>query len=118
MAADRMVLNSLVNWSCKLNSAISDIEVDKIELAGRKFLSVPDYDEKASLISWIVPPTYSSQSPKLINFLQVEFGVITSFAYKLKDEDGELVVATTRPETMLGRPVSLLSRNHLTCVGR
>ena len=55
----------MVNWSCKLNSAISDIEVadvvmllvyerhtlfssqvEKIELTGRQALSVPDYDEK------------------------------------------------------------------------
>jgi len=39
---------SLVNWSYRLNSAISDIEVDKIELAGRKLLSVPGYTEKVS----------------------------------------------------------------------
>lgn len=32
---------------------------------------------------------------------KVEFGVITSFAYKIDDET-EIVVATTRPETMLG----------------
>ena len=33
---------------------------------------------------------------------RVEFGVLTSFAYKLADSDDEIVVATTRPETMLG----------------
>jgi len=33
---------------------------------------------------------------------EVEFGVLTSFAYKLEEEDEEIVVATTRPETMLG----------------
>lgn len=36
---------------------------------------------------------------------QVEFGVLTHFAYRLeKPQNGEefLVVATTRPETMLG----------------
>ena len=33
---------------------------------------------------------------------EVEFGVIHSFAYKLADGSGELVVATTRIETMLG----------------
>jgi valyl-tRNA synthetase len=32
----------------------------------------------------------------------VEFGVIVSFAYKLEGSDEEIVVATTRPETMLG----------------
>ncbi|XP_044734548.1 valine--tRNA ligase isoform X2 [Chrysoperla carnea] len=70
--------NRLVNWSCTLKSAISDIEVDKVELEGRTFLSVPGYDEK------------------------VEFGVLVSFAYKVDGSDEELVVATTRVETMLG----------------
>ncbi|XP_029099399.1 valine--tRNA ligase isoform X6 [Monodon monoceros] len=70
----------LVNWSCTLNSAISDIEVDKKELTGRTLLSVPGYKEK------------------------VEFGVLVSFAYKVQgsDSDEEVLVATTRIETMLG----------------
>ncbi|XP_077317271.1 valine--tRNA ligase isoform X2 [Lithobates pipiens] len=68
----------LVNWSCTLNSAISDIEVDKKELAGRTVLPVPGYKEG------------------------VEFGVLVSFAYKVQDTGEEVVVATTRVETMLG----------------
>uniref|UniRef100_A0A3P8WTC0 Valine--tRNA ligase n=1 Tax=Cynoglossus semilaevis TaxID=244447 RepID=A0A3P8WTC0_CYNSE len=68
----------LVNWSCTLNSAISDIEVDKRELTGRTLLPVPGYTEK------------------------VEFGVLVSFAYKVDASDEEVVVATTRIETMLG----------------
>jgi len=70
--------NRLVNWSCSLRSAISDIEVNKEELAGRTLLSVPGYKDK------------------------VEFGVIISFAYKVEGSDEEIVVATTRIETMLG----------------
>uniref|UniRef100_A0A673C5K5 valine--tRNA ligase n=1 Tax=Sphaeramia orbicularis TaxID=375764 RepID=A0A673C5K5_9TELE len=68
----------LVNWSCTLNSAISDIEVDKKELTGRTLLPVPGYKEK------------------------VEFGVLVSFAYQVDGSDEEVVVATTRIETMLG----------------
>ena len=69
--------NRLVNWSCALQSAISNIEVDQKELEGRTLLAVPGYAEK------------------------VEFGVIVSFSYKL--EDGRsITVATTRIETMLG----------------
>uniref|UniRef100_W5LEP7 valine--tRNA ligase n=1 Tax=Astyanax mexicanus TaxID=7994 RepID=W5LEP7_ASTMX len=68
----------LVNWSCTLNSAISDIEVDKKELIGRTLLPVPGYKEK------------------------VEFGVLVSFSYKIEGSDEEIVVATTRIETMLG----------------
>lgn len=69
----------LVNWSCTLRSAISDIEVDKKELAGRTLLPVPGYKDR------------------------VEFGVLVSFAYLLEGDSGEeVVVATTRIETMLG----------------
>eukprot|EP00271_Cylindrocystis_brebissonii_P006439 TRINITY_DN19235_c0_g2_i1.p1 TRINITY_DN19235_c0_g2~~TRINITY_DN19235_c0_g2_i1.p1 ORF type:complete len:1187 (-),score=295.38 TRINITY_DN19235_c0_g2_i1:219-3779(-) len=85
--------NRLVNWDCILKTAISDIEVDYKELTGQTLLRVPGYDEP------------------------VEFGAITSFAYPLQKGEGndgapigpgtgsgreEIVVATTRPETMLG----------------
>lgn len=68
----------LVNWSVKLNTAISNLEVDNKNVTGRTLLSVPGYDEK------------------------VEFGVITSFAYQVEGSDEKLVVATTRPETIFG----------------
>jgi len=75
----------LVNWSCALKSAISDIEVDHIDLEGRTFLAVPGHKLCA---------TY-------------EFGMITSFSYKVAPEDAreegeEIVIATTRLETMMG----------------
>ncbi|XP_034561604.1 valine--tRNA ligase, mitochondrial isoform X2 [Notolabrus celidotus] len=68
----------LVNWSCSLESAISDIEVDSQELSGHTLLSVPGYENK------------------------VEFGTMVTFAYPLEGQDGEVCVSTTRPETMLG----------------
>lgn len=53
--------------------------MDKKELNGSTLLSVPGYDEK------------------------IEFGVLVSFAYPVGDDsDEEIVVATTRIETMLG----------------
>ena len=71
----------LVNWCCRLRTAISDIEVEYIDIEKRTRLPVPGHDPLK---------TY-------------EFGVITSFAYKVRDGAGaEIVVATTRPETMLG----------------
>eukprot|EP00794_Sanderia_malayensis_P015714 gene15714-17299_t len=70
--------NRLVNWSCALNSAISDIEVDKTEISKRTFMSVPSYEHK------------------------VEFGVLIHFAYQIEGTDEKIVVATTRIETMLG----------------
>jgi valyl-tRNA synthetase len=95
----------LINWSCALQSAISEIEVDYIDLEKITFLKVPNHTLKE----------------------KYEFGVITSFAYKLCIDDNEggsekiiknnnktennndtttildeIVVATTRLETMLG----------------
>uniref|UniRef100_A0A1B6LT09 valine--tRNA ligase n=1 Tax=Graphocephala atropunctata TaxID=36148 RepID=A0A1B6LT09_9HEMI len=70
--------NRLVNWSCSLKSAISDIEVDKMEIPGRKLLNIPGYEEP------------------------VEFGVLVTFAYRVEGSGEEVVVATTRVETMLG----------------
>ena len=70
--------NRLVNWCCNLKTAVSDIEVDYIDIPGRTMLAVPGYEAP------------------------VEFGAITSFAYPLEDGSGEIVVATTRIETMLG----------------
>lgn len=32
----------------------------------------------------------------------LEFGIIVSFAYEIEDSDERIVVATTRPDTMLG----------------
>lgn len=52
----------LVNWSCALKSAISDIEVDYEELEGRTFLPVPGHTKKD----------------------KYEFGTLTSFAYKVR----------------------------------
>ncbi|CAM9440853.1 unnamed protein product, partial [Laminaria digitata] len=70
------------NWSCALKSAISDIEVDHIDLEGKTYLAVPGHTAK---------PKY-------------EFGTMTHFAYRVSGgkEGEELVVATTRLETMLG----------------
>ncbi|XP_043285479.1 valine--tRNA ligase isoform X2 [Venturia canescens] len=70
--------NRLVNWSCTLKSAISDIEVDKVELTGKTALTIPGYNEK------------------------IVFGVLVHFAYEVEDSDEKLIVATTRIETMLG----------------
>jgi len=71
--------NRLVSWCTKLNTALSNLEVENKELTGRTMLSVPGYDKK------------------------IEFGVLTHFQYPLNGEpDVKIEVATTRPETMLG----------------
>ena len=70
----------LVNWSCAMNTAISDIEVDHKELAGRTFLHVPGHDKTK----------------------KYEFGVLHKFAYKVENSEERIEVATTRLETMLG----------------
>ncbi|CCG81929.1 Valyl-tRNA synthetase [Taphrina deformans PYCC 5710] len=70
--------NRLVNWCTKLTTTLSNLEVDQKELPGRTLLNVPGYDKP------------------------VEFGAITSFAYQIEGSDEKIIVATTRPETMLG----------------
>ncbi|KAL6905178.1 hypothetical protein ACP4OV_002779 [Aristida adscensionis] len=70
--------NRIVNWDCTLRTAISDIEVDHKDLTEETLLDVPGYDTP------------------------VQFGVLISFAYPLEEDLGEIIVATTRIETMLG----------------
>jgi valyl-tRNA synthetase len=50
----------LVNWSIQLKTAISDIEVEYLDLDGKTLVQVPGYEKK------------------------VEFGVIVHFTYKMK----------------------------------
>ncbi|XP_054733519.1 valine--tRNA ligase [Anastrepha obliqua] len=69
---------SLVNWSCALESAISDIEVDLMELKGPTKLAIPGHEKS------------------------VEFGRMYDIKYRLCDSDEEIIVSTTRPETLLG----------------
>jgi valyl-tRNA synthetase len=70
--------NRLVNWCVKLNTSLSNLEVDDKELEGRTLMDVPGYERK------------------------VEFGVLTYFYYPIDGSDEKILVATTRPETMLG----------------
>ncbi|KAF2073308.1 hypothetical protein CYY_005385 [Polysphondylium violaceum] len=67
----------LVNWSCSLKTAISDIEVDYKDLEKHTKLPVPGHDGL------------------------YDFGVLFEFAYPVEGTNEELVVATTRIETML-----------------
>ena len=70
----------LVHWCSALNTAISDLEVDYLDLDQPKKLKVPGHDPN-----------------KLY-----DFGYLTEFAYKVKGTNKEIIVATTRLETMLG----------------
>ena len=70
----------LVHWCSELRTAISDLEVEYIDLTEPKKRKVPGHDPN-----------------KLY-----EFGYLTEFAYKVKGTKKEIIVATTRLETMLG----------------
>jgi valyl-tRNA synthetase len=69
----------LVNWCTELKTAISDVEVEHKNLTGRHKMKVPGYGKQ-----------------------EVEFGVLTSFAYPIENSEEQIVVSTTRIETMLG----------------
>ena len=68
----------LVNWCPSLQSVISDLEVEYMEVTPNQTIRVPDYPQP------------------------VEMGCMTAFAYLLVGQEGEIVVETTRPETILG----------------
>ena len=70
--------NRLVNWCCSLRTALSDLEVEYKDLEKPQHFTIPGHKSK------------------------YEFGYLTHFAYQFKDGSGEIVVATTRLETMLG----------------
>jgi valyl-tRNA synthetase len=80
--------NRLVNWSCTLKTALSDIEVDNVEISGSTMLPDPNGPVK--------------KLPGHSGVKAYEFGVLVEFAYKFVDSEDEIVVATTRIETMLG----------------
>lgn len=72
---------SLVDITYTFNKASKSslsFQVDYEDIKGRTLLKVPGYEDP------------------------MEFGVLTSFAYSLEGNLGEIVVATTRVETMLG----------------
>lgn len=71
-------VNRIVNWDVQLRTAVSNLEVESLELKGCTKLSVPGYDRK------------------------IGFGVMTQFQYEVDGSDEKLEIATTRPETLLG----------------
>ncbi|EGR34740.1 valyl-tRNA synthetase, putative [Ichthyophthirius multifiliis] len=71
--------NRLVNWSCALKTAISDVEVTHEKIEEPILKAIPGHTGK------------------------YEFGVLIHFSYKIKENPSqEIIVATTRIETMLG----------------
>lgn len=70
----------LVNWSSALKTALSDLEVEYIDLDEPQKLAVPGHDPNK----------------------KYEFGYLSHFLYKVKGTDETVEVATTRLETMLG----------------
>ncbi|PLW12685.1 hypothetical protein PCANC_07970 [Puccinia coronata f. sp. avenae] len=72
--------NRLVNWCVRLNTALSNEEVDQMEIKGKTMLNVPGYDAREKF----------------------EFGVMVYFAWEIEGTDERITVGTTRPETMLG----------------
>lgn len=67
-----------MNWSCSLKSTISDIEVDNIPIDGPTKIRVPGYEK------------------------EILFGEIYNIIYKLVDRSDQIIVSTTRPETLFG----------------
>ncbi|GFS72161.1 valine--tRNA ligase [Nephila pilipes] len=68
----------LVNWSGQIQSVISDIEVDHLEIPEKKKIRIPGLKDP------------------------VELGLMDYFYYNVVDSDEKILIATTRLETMLG----------------
>ena len=68
----------LVNWCPTLQSAISDLEVEYIDVTPGLHIRIPNYEKT------------------------VDVGTMTSFAYHISGSEDEIIVDTTRPETILG----------------
>lgn len=75
--------NKLVNWCCKLNTTISDIEIDLKEIEGDTLISGKDL--------------YNHDPNK-----GYKFGILDNIAYKVHESDEEIIISTTRLETILG----------------
>lgn len=71
--------NRLVNWCGKLQTALSDLEVDMVEVGANAWIEVTGNSKK-----------------------KYEFGVMTSIAYAVEGGEGEVVIQTSRPETVFG----------------
>ncbi|XP_073973924.1 valine--tRNA ligase, mitochondrial-like isoform X2 [Rhodnius prolixus] len=69
---------SLVNWCCHLGSVLSDIEVTNMKISGLTSIKLPGHEQP------------------------VVFGRLVQFAYPVEGMNDEIVVATTRPETIVG----------------
>ncbi len=95
-----------VNWCCALRTAISDIEVDHVPLTPGKHATKGKRRKKkkqtaADKYTLLGPIPGHDPSKKY------KFGAMVRFAYAVDkddddDADEELVVATTRLETMMG----------------
>jgi valyl-tRNA synthetase len=72
--------NRLVSWCPHLQTAISDIEVDTIQ------------------VEWPTKLTLPNRAGAFTH----EFGVLDTFSYPLEDGSGVISVSTTRLETMVG----------------
>jgi valyl-tRNA synthetase len=70
--------NRLVNWCGHLKTSLSDLEVDMKEIEGGAMLPAHGHDPKK----------------------RYKFGMMTYFAYKVENGEDEIVIATTRPETV------------------
>lgn len=71
--------NAIVNWSCSLGTAISDIEVDTVEVDGPTLLTVPGYADP------------------------VKFGELLEFAYVFQD-NGKAANSMITTSLSLDRP--------------
>jgi valyl-tRNA synthetase len=84
----------LVNWDPRFQTAISDLEVEQVEVKGSFKWERPSADDAEA------KPLDLAALGKLL--ARQPGGHLYHFDYPLADGSGSVTVATTRPETMLG----------------
>lgn len=94
----------LVNWSTALQSAVSDIEVDNIHIEKQTQISVPGYVSSVpfGVMYEIAYPVVTQQDDTHTERDMHTHTHTDMHTYTHTHSHGEVVVATTRPETMLG----------------
>ncbi|WUR05148.1 valine-tRNA ligase (VARS1) [Vairimorpha necatrix] len=100
--------NKIVNWCSKLNTTLSDIEIDHVSVKGNTIINVDGREYEFGVIYKIKYPVqyikYNEQASQGIYQFNEDIHQFNEGFYK---EDslysyGYVIVATTRPETILG----------------
>ena len=93
----------MINWCPTLRSTISDIEVEHLYINEKTELEVPGYEKKVKFgeMAYIAYPVKDSSKISQYTFLKPSV-LMTFHKIIILFVEDEIIVATTRPETVFG----------------